>query len=97
MSRKHNKKRNTGFLYESLVVEMTNAMIDKDLNKRDAIKEALQEYFKTGTELHKELNLYKSVLDATEIDGDEANFIIEENCRAHSSLDKERLFEQKTS
>jgi hypothetical protein len=97
MSKKHNKKRNTGFLYESLVVEMTNAMISKDLDKRDTIKRALQEHFKTGTELHKELSLYKSVLDAKEIESDEADFIIEENCRAHSALNKEKLFEQKTS
>ncbi len=97
MSKKHNKKRNTGFLYESLVVEMTNAMINKDLNKRDTIKRALQEHFKQGTELHRELSLYKSVLDAKEIESDEASFVIEENCRAHSALDKDKLFEQKTS
>ena len=83
MSKKHNKKRNTGFLYESLVVEMTNAMINKDLNKRDTIKRALQEHFKIGTELHRELSLYKSVLDAAEIENDEADFVIEENCRAN--------------
>ena len=97
MSKKHNKKRNTGFLYESLVVEMTNAMIAKDLDKRDTIKRGLQEHFKIGTELQKELSLYKSVLDANEVDGDEADFIIEENCRAHSLLNREELFEQKTN
>lgn len=96
MSKKHNKKRNTGFLYESMIVEMTNAMVAKDLNKRDTIKKAIQEHFKMGTELSKELGLYKSVMSAQEVSEDEASFIIEENCIAHSRLNKDKLFEEKT-
>ena len=35
MKLKHNKKRNTAFLYEALVKEITKAVMDKDVEKKN--------------------------------------------------------------
>ena len=32
---KHNKKRNTAFLYEALVKELTKTVVEKDNNKKN--------------------------------------------------------------
>ena len=34
---KHNKKRNSAFLYEVLIQELTKAVISKDLNLKESI------------------------------------------------------------
>ena len=38
MKNKHNKKRNTAFLYEVIVREITNSILEKDQNKKDYLK-----------------------------------------------------------
>ena len=40
---KHNKKRNTIFLYEALVRELTKATVEKDENKRETILDIVKE------------------------------------------------------
>ena len=37
MRLKHNKKRNTAFVYEALVRELTKAVIKKDNNKKKKV------------------------------------------------------------
>ena len=37
MKLKHNKKRNTAFLYETLIVELTKATITENNQKRETI------------------------------------------------------------
>ena len=39
MKMKHNKKRNTAFLYESLIKELTRSIIRKENKKKDKIVE----------------------------------------------------------
>ena len=40
---KYNKKRNTAFLYESLVLEMTKAIVNNDNKRRDIALDILKE------------------------------------------------------
>ena len=63
MKLKHNKKRNTAFLFESLVREMTKAVINKDMDRKQKVLAIIKEHFQKGSELSKELEIYKSVLD----------------------------------
>ena len=42
---KHNKKRNTAFLYETLVREVVKQTITKDFDKRDKAITILKEHF----------------------------------------------------
>ena len=66
MSKKtrHNKKRNTAFLYETLVRELSKAMLTKQADRQKAVSSALREHFNKRTELSKELNVYSDLLES---------------------------------
>ena len=42
---KHNKKRNTAFLFESITRELTKSIIQKDKEKKNKILVVLKEFF----------------------------------------------------
>ena len=63
MRLKHNKKRNTAFLYEMLTREVVKSIIKKDLKKRNVTISLIKENFAKNTELRKELDLYKALLE----------------------------------
>tara|TARA_R110001583_G_scaffold121247_1_gene272484 strand:+ start:96 stop:920 length:825 start_codon:yes stop_codon:yes gene_type:complete len=60
---KHNKKRNTAFLYESLIKELTVAIVRKDNQRKEIILNLVKENFTKGTPLHEDLKVYKSILE----------------------------------
>ena len=60
---RHNKKRNTAFIYESLVREIVKQSVAKDEKKRNVAINILKESFSKNTELRKELDLYKTLLE----------------------------------
>jgi len=62
---KHNKKRNTAFLYECLVKELTKAIIRNDNDLKIKITEVIKESFNKGTVLKKDLDIYNSLLEGT--------------------------------
>ena len=64
---KHNKKRNTAFLYEALVREMTNAVVSKDKERKNKIVDILKESFSSSKILGKELSLYQTLLESTNL------------------------------
>ena len=63
MTMKHNKKRNTAFLYECLIKEMTKAIVRGKLQKKQQIVETLKRYFSKGTPLYNDLQLYKQLME----------------------------------
>ena len=56
---KHNKKRNTAFLFEAIVKELTKAVVYGDKNKQKIISSLLKEHFRKNGVLDNELTLYK--------------------------------------
>ena len=60
---KHNKKRNTAFIYEALVREIVKQSVAKNNEKRNAAIQIMKESFAPKTELRKELDLYKTLMD----------------------------------
>ena len=64
---KHNKKRNTAFLYECLIRELTKAILKEDKQKQTKVKGLLREFFTIGKVLAKELDLYKSLIESKEL------------------------------
>ena len=59
---KHNKKRNTAFLYETLVREIAKSVIDKQPERNNFIVSLIKEYFTKGTDryvVNQPLNLLK--------------------------------------
>ena len=56
---KHNKKRNTAFIFEVLIRELTKAIMEQDDNKKKYIIKLVKENFKGNNLLAKDLKFTK--------------------------------------
>lgn len=93
----HNKKRNTGLLYEFLIKTISQALVDDDKKKSSKALKIVKTHFKPGTELYKEFRLINSIMKTTVSSEAVAASILSEAksaARSHdlSSLDKEKSF-----
>ena len=93
MKLRHNKKRNTAFLYEALVKELTKAIVNKDIEKKNVLVSMLKENFSTGKVLQKELELIKVLSETKKTDLYTAERLLNESKKRHSSLDQNQIFE----
>ena len=94
---KHNKKRNTAFLYESLLKEMSKSIVKSDENRKKRILSILKEFFSRGKVLRKELDLYKFLYETRKIDIYTAERIIQEARKDYSSLNLKEIFNAQTA
>ena len=78
MKLRHNKKRNTAFLYETLVKELTKSVVNNDVKKKKVVLSILKEHFKKGSILGNELSLYKDVVESRGLDHNTAEKILHE-------------------
>jgi hypothetical protein len=63
----HNKKRNTGFVYEALVKELTKAIVvEKNVQKQKEIRSIMKRYFNPDKPLGRELQLFKALQESIE-------------------------------
>jgi len=97
MKFKHNKKRNTAFVFESLVREVVKSVIAEDLNRKNKIIKTLKTFFNKDTELYKELQIYKSILETREMEKDLKEKVIKEARNQHSQLNKVKIFQSQTA
>jgi hypothetical protein len=89
---KHNKKRNTAFIYETLARELTKTMVEKDRLKQQKLASILKEYFSRDTILAKELELYNVLLETVNVQQKIAERLLEETKIAYTSLNENTLF-----
>ena len=89
---KHNKKRNTAFLYEALVREMTKAVVSQDKERKNNIVDILKESFSTNKILGKELKLYQAILESTNLDNVTAEKLLYKIREAYSELDEQEIY-----
>ena len=94
---KHNKKRNTAFIFEALSHEMTKAIVSKDDEKKTKVVSIVRSHFKKGTELRKELDIFQSLKESSEDDQQMALRIVQEARTQHANIDKDKLFAEQTS
>ena len=92
---KHNKKRNTAFLYEVLLREATRGALEKDVEKIKAVKSIILEHFDPRTELYKELTLYRS-LEENSIEDHLAEKFVKEIESRYEKIDKRIIFNEQT-
>jgi len=97
MRLKHNKKRNTAFVYEALVRELTKSIVKNNRNKQNKIVSIMKEHFAAGTELSKELDLYRSIYETRDIEKRIAEKIVVEVKEKHSGLRKRKIFQEQSS
>jgi len=96
MKLKHNKKRNTAFLYESLVRELTKAVLSKNTKRKTAITGLIKEHFKKGGILAQDLECYRSLSETDSMEPYTAEKLICEVRNIHSQMDKKKLFSGQT-
>jgi hypothetical protein len=97
MKFKHNKKRNTAFLYESLIKECARSLVKREENKTDIISSMIKESFKSDTALGRELKLYRDIGEVKCVDVYTAERLIEETRKEYDNLDKEEIFEKQSA
>jgi hypothetical protein len=93
---KHNKKRNTAFLYEALLKELTKSVIEKDVKRKNDIIAILKEHFSNGKILYKELSLYKTLNETKNIERKIAEKILREARMEYSFLPPQDIFKEQT-
>jgi hypothetical protein len=64
-SKKHNKRRNVGLLWEFLVRDVTRSLVEGDSKRSNAAIRILKRYFRPGTETFKEFMLFKALSRTT--------------------------------
>ena len=96
MKLKHNKKRNTAFLYESLVRELTKAVLSKNTERKATITSLIKEHFKKGEILAQDLECYRSLSETDSMEPYTAEKLICEIRNIRSQMDKKKLFSRQT-
>jgi hypothetical protein len=94
---KHNKKRNTAFLYESLVKELTKAVVRQQEGRKSKIISIIKENFKKNSPLEKDLKLYKSILENKDKMTKEFTVrFLEETKKDYNNNDRKSVFNAQT-
>jgi hypothetical protein len=97
MKMKHNKKRNTAFIYEVIIRELTKAIVKEDKNKKILIVKLIREHFKGNTYLSKDLDLYKAILETKEVDKYTAEKMIFQARTSKGSINHKALFAEQSN
>lgn len=97
MRLKHNKKRNTAFVYEALIRELTESVVKNNKNKQNKIVSIIKDHFGNTSVLKEELELYKSIYETRHIKKSTAEKIVVEAKEKHSNLNKKEIFKEQTA
>jgi hypothetical protein len=89
---KHSKFKNTGFLFELLTRQITLEILN---NSQEKARKIVVEFFGNGTELSKELRLYKLLIDEKYNSENKAEKFIEAILHARTKLDEQKLIKEK--
>jgi|TARA_R110002074_G_scaffold69159_1_gene161623 hypothetical protein len=96
MKLKHNKKRNTAFVYEILINEVSKASMHGLQEKKEQALNILKAFFCKGAPLREELEIYKSFEELEELDNSMIEKIISEARAYASRLNSDVIYESQT-
>jgi hypothetical protein len=96
MKAKHNKKRNTAFLFEALVRELTKTLVEKNTTRTTAVKKILKEHFRRGMVLFSELDCFNSLSTESDLDQYTAEKVIFQTKKAYQELDSNEVFQEQS-
>jgi len=91
---KHNKKRNTAFLYESLIIELTKAILINDKEKQFQIKTMVKEGFNNSSMMRNDLKIYQAINETSNVEKEIAQRILTEAKKQKEQIDKKQLFNE---
>jgi len=97
MKIKHNKKRNTAFVYEALIREATVAVLRNDHDKKDKVISLIRKHFQNGSMLKTDLECYRSLYESQSVNQTVSEKIIKEARLQKRLIDPSVLFKQQTS
>ena len=97
MKKRHNKKRNTAFLYEALVRELTKSIVKKNEKKKSQIIAIVKEHFSHGSALKQDLDLYKEIYNSSELSEHNAEKLIFEVKQKKLGINKKKLFTEQSA
>jgi hypothetical protein len=90
---KHSKFKNTGFIFELLVRQITSEIMSGTTNSK--AEKILKEYFSAKKELSKELKLYQYLINERYNSESKAQKFVETVCEARKRLDEQKLTKEK--
>ena len=97
MKVRHNKKRNTAFVYEALVREATFAVLKDEKEKRDKAVSIIKKYFHSNSVLKKDLECYRSLYNNQNIATETSEKILKEVRLQRQLIDSDVLFKQQSA
>ena len=95
-SRTHNKKRNTGVIYEQLLKKTSAYLVEGDKRKAQVCLNILERHFKAGTELYKEFRLFNALANCQITSSPAAAVVMTEARDASRRTSRDRLEEEKS-
>jgi len=96
MKVKHNKKRNTAFVYEALIREGTTAILKKDFAKRDKVVTLLKKHFPAECLLRQDLECYRSLYESKNLTPIVSEKILKEAKLQKRLINPDHLFKKQT-
>tara|TARA_B100000287_G_C20539714_1_gene744155 strand:- start:214 stop:1029 length:816 start_codon:yes stop_codon:yes gene_type:complete len=96
MKFRHNKKRNTAFIYEVLIKELSKASMKNLQERKRRVVHILKSFFSKDMPLKRELDIYHSF---NELSGEDKNFVQKIIFEARTQADRlnsKEIYDQKT-
>tara|TARA_R100000664_G_C2757418_1_gene145649 strand:+ start:370 stop:1182 length:813 start_codon:yes stop_codon:yes gene_type:complete len=97
MKIRHNKKRNTAFVFETLMREATIAILKGDKDRKAAVLDIVKRHFKSGSDLKKHYECYRSLYENQGLDADTSRKILTEAKISMRLIDPHGLFKQQSA
>ena len=94
---KHNKKRNTAFVYEALIVEATISILKKKSERHNKVLNIIKKHFKSDSALKKDLECYRSLYREQNLQPETSKRIIREARLQRALINSEDLFNEQTA
>jgi len=97
MKIKHNKKRNTAFVYESIIREGTAAILKNDTETKNTVVSLIKKHFKPGSMLRKDLECFRSLYENQNLDIETSQRILKEAKLEKRLIDDKKLFDKQSN
>jgi len=93
---RHNKKRNTAFLYEALTKELAKCRLKGRKKRGSKVKNILRKYFSKGKVLNEDLDLYRSLYETKETYPHVAEKILHEVKSKKKKMDQKEVYKEQS-
>jgi hypothetical protein len=96
MNFKHNKKRNTAFLFEAIIKEISEQVLEGNDSKKKRLVLILKEFFYKNSILSRELEAYRSIYEEKDSNEQTLDKIILESKNRFDRVNRKEVFNEQT-